>query len=723
LPTCHRIEGTTMAFRSPFVPSALGLAAMLATSLAAAQQPQQAQPAAQTVTVTGGKPAGTASVAGFGDVPASKLPMSVISLSTSQLQDAAIQSLADITRLDASIGDAYNSAGYWSNLSVRGFVLDNRFNYRRDGLPINAETDIALDNKQAIEVLKGASGIQAGTSAPGGLVNLVVKRPVAGLRSALLGWAEDNSWTVAMDLSDRSANGFGWRVNAAASELDPQLRAAKGSKRLVALAGDVTLGRGGKLEAEVEWSRQSQPSQPGFSLLGNRLPDAHAIDPNTNLNNQPWSLPVVLQGSTGSLRWSQELTPDWRVTVHGMAQRLKSDDRVAFPFGCSAEDTYDRYCSDGSFDLYDFRSEGERRDTDAIDASLAGRATIAGMVHRVTLGLLHSRYEATFNRQANNWVGVGTTDGTTITPADPTLTDENTQRDERSTELRLQDAVEITKDLSLWAGLRHTRLDRASVRTDGSRGTRYDQSFTTPWLALSHAVGSGGTVYASWGRGIESEVVPNRARYNNPGRALPALKSRQVELGYKQRGDNVDAGVAVFEVRRPAWADIGSCDDDNTCTRRADGEARHRGLEADIDWRAGAWNLRASAMALQARRRGSADANVEGKRPTNVPDLALKTQATYNVAALPGLALLGFVTYEGDRAVLPDNSIRIGGWTRVDLGVRYATTLGGRTMTLRAGVDNVADRRAWKESPYQFSHAYLYPMAGRRGHASVNVQF
>jgi iron complex outermembrane receptor protein len=706
-----------MAFRSPFVPSALALAAMLATSLAAAQQ------ASQTVTVTGGKPAGTASVAGFGDVPTSKLPMSVISLSTSQLQDAAIQSLADITRLDASIGDAYNSAGYWSNLSVRGFILDNRFNYRRDGLPINAETDIALDNKQAIEVLKGASGIQAGTSAPGGLVNLVVKRPVAGLRTALLGWAEDNSWTLAMDLSDRSANGFGWRVNAAASELDPQLRAAKGSKRLVALAGDVTLGRGSKLEAEVEWSRQSQPSQPGFSLLGNRLPDAHAIDPRTNLNNQPWSLPVVLQGSTGSLRWSQELTPAWRVTVHGMAQRLKSDDRVAFPFGCSAENNYDRYCSDGTFDLYDFRSEGERRDTDAIDASLAGRATLAGMVHRVTLGLLHSRYEATFNRQAYNWVGVGTTDGATITPADPTLTDENTQRDERSTELRLQDAVEITKDLSLWAGLRHTRLDRASVRTDGSRGTRYGQSFTTPWLALSHAVGSGGTVYASWGRGIESEVVPNRARYDNPGRALPALKSRQVELGYKQRGDNVDAGVAIFEVRRPVWADIGSCDDDNTCTRRADGEARHRGLEADIDWRAGAWNLRASAMALQARRRGSADANVEGKRPTNVPDLALKTQATYNVAALPGLALLGFVTYEGDRAVLPDNSIRIGGWTRVDLGVRYATTLGGRTMTLRAGVDNVADRRAWKESPYQFSHAYLYPMTGRRGHASVSVQF
>jgi iron complex outermembrane receptor protein len=706
-----------MAFRSPFVLSALALASSLATAQ------QQQQPAAQTVTVTGGRAPSSASVTGFGDVPLNKLPLSVVSLGNGQLQDAAVATLADITKLDASLSDAYNAAGYWSNLSARGFVLDNRFNYRRDGLPINAETDITLDNKQRIEVLKGASGIQAGTSAPGGLVNLVVKRPVAGLRSATVGWEEDNTWRAAVDLSDRSG-AFGWRVNASTAELDPELRYAKGHRHLAALAGDLQLGAGGLLEAEIEWSRQTQPSQAGFSLLGNRVPDAHAIDPRINLGHQPWMLPVVLEGRTGSLRWSQDITADWRVSVHAMAQRLRSDDRLAFPFGCSAENNYDRYCSDGTFDLYDYRSEGERRKTDAIDAALTGRATLAGMQHQFTLGLLRSRYEARLNRQAYNWVGVGTLDGETVTPADPSLTDENTQRDERSTELRLQDHVTLQPGLDLWAGLRHSRIDRAAVRTDGSRATRYEQSFTTPWLAISADVGAGGLVYASWGQGIESEVVPNRSRYNDAGRALPALKSRQIEAGYKLRGTDVDAGVALFDIRRPVWADIGSCDDANTCTRRADGDARHRGLEADIDWRpSGTWNLRASAMLLKARREGSSDANVEGKRPTNVPARTLKLQAAYNVAALPGLALLGFVTHEGDRAVLPDNSLTIGSWTRLDLGLRYATTVAARTVTLRAGVDNVANRRAWKESPYQFSHVYLYPLAPRTAHASVGVQF
>ena len=141
----------------------------------------------QVITVTGQSASNAATVAGFGNVPLSSLPLSASVISTSQLQDAGIASLADITRLDAGITDAYNPPGYWSQLAVRGFTLDNRFNYRRDGLPINAETVIGQANKQALEILKGTSGLQAGTSAPGGLVNLVVKRPQRG--SARPAWA------------------------------------------------------------------------------------------------------------------------------------------------------------------------------------------------------------------------------------------------------------------------------------------------------------------------------------------------------------------------------------------------------------------------------------------------------------------------------------------------------------------------------------------------------
>jgi iron complex outermembrane recepter protein len=697
--------------------------ASLATAGASAQT--EAGPA-QRITVTGKSRNNSATVAGFGDLPLVNAPFSASVINLGQLQDAGIGGLADITRLDASISDAYNPPGYWSQLAVRGFTLDNRFNYRRDGLPINAETVIGQANKQALEILKGTSGLQAGTSAPGGLVNLLVKRPERQVRSAVLGFEEPGSVHASVDLGDRAGDGgaLGWRINASADRLDPTVHNSRGNRRLLAAAVDAQIATGSLLEAEVEISHQSQPSVPGFSLLGSRLPDAKSINPRINLNNQDWSLPVVFDGRTASLRYTQALTDGINFIAHGMVQQLRTDDRIAFPSGCGAENDYTRYCSDGSFDLYDFRSEGERRLSRAVDLSVAGRATWGGLAHRFNLGVLSTTFDSSFNRQAYNYAGNGLIDGTARVPPDASLLDENTNRQERSTELHLQDMLAITTDTRLWAGLRHSRLQRDSVRTNASRATHYGQSFTTPWLALSQSVSADANVYLSWGQGVESEVAPNRSRYVNAGQALPALKSQQIEVGFKQSSQDLDWRVAAFDIQRPEWRDIGACDAANTCVKRADGHSRHTGLEAEAEWRSGALSLRGSALLLRARREGSDDSSLNGQRPTNVPAASLKLQAAYNLGTVPGLALLAYVTHEGQRMVLPDNSVATPGWTRLDLGARYSQRL-DRTHTLvwRAGVDNLANQRAWKEAPYQYGHAYLYPLAPRVFHASAALSF
>lgn len=702
-------------------------AAAAATLLCAATAHAQ-----EVITITGNSRGNAATVAGFGDVPLARAPLSGTVITTQQMQDAGIASLGDITRLDAGITDAYNAPGYWGQVAVRGYTLDNRFNFRRDGLPVNAETVLPTANKSALELLKGASGIQAGTSAPGGLLNLVVKRPTASDASAgAVEWVQPGTVALGADLTRRAgADGaLGFRLNAQATRLDPSTRDSEGRSHLLAGAAEWRLGGGALLEAEIESSRQRQPSTPGFSLLGNRLPDPDAVDPRLNLNNQAWSLPVVFDGTTGSLRTTLPLGDDLQAVAHLMQQRLRTDDRIAFPYGCSAENAFDRYCSDGSFDFYDFRSENERRTTTAADLSLQGRHTLAGLAHRWTAGALATRFSARFDRQAFNFVGTGNVDGTAVVPPDPTLTDENTDRRERSLELRLQDVVTLSPAWQLWAGARHSRIEREAVRTDGSRATSYDQSFTTPWLALAWQFQPQWLAYASWGQGVETEVAPNRSRYTNAGQPLPVLKSRQAELGLKHQGEVLPWSVAVFDIDRPAWDDLDTatggpsagCSDSTPCTRRADGSNRHRGVEAEAEWRAGAFSLRGSAMWLQARREGAADAATNGLRPTNVPARSLKLQAAYNVAAVPGLALLGFASHEGAREVLPDNSIATDGWTRLDLGLRYALTAGGLRWVWRAGVDNATDERAWKESPYQFGHAYLYPLAPRTWRASATL--
>lgn len=706
---------------------AIAISGVFTLSLSNAQETQR-------ITITGSATQQTPSVAGFGDTPLSRAPFSATVIDQRALQDAGIASLADITRLDAGITDAYNAPGYINQLAVRGFTLDNRFNFRRDGLPINAETVIGQANKQSLEVLKGTSGLQAGTSAPGGLLNVIVKRPRDRVRDASVSWTQDGTLEAALDVGARTA-GIGWRVNANGARLDPQTNNARGQRWLAAAAIEARLGNV-LVEAEAEASRQSQPSVPGFSLLGSRLPNTYDIEPRTNLNNQTWSLPVVFTGRTGSLRVTHTLADNAEqqidLVAHGMRQQLTNDDRIAFPFGCSAEVVFSRYCSDGSFDVYDFRSDNERRTSDALDLAIKGRASVGGVAHQFNAGVLFTRHVARFGRQAFNFVGTGTIDGRAVVPPDPTLTDENTNRDERSIEVHLQDMVPLGAQWSLWAGLRHTRLDRESVRTDGSRATQYTQSFTAPWLALSRAFSAQTQAYASVGQGIDSDVAPNRTRYVNAGEALQALKSRQVELGVKHASETFDWRLAAFDIRRPATGDFHAddgaaaqddCSDDDPCLRRSDGTATHRGIEAEAEWRGGALSLRGSAMLLSARRSGSTNTSLNGLRSTNVPARSLKLQAAYNVAAMPGLAFVGFVTHEGRRMVVPDNSVATPGWTRIDLGARFTQRVGEQTLAWRLGVDNATDRRAWQEAPYQFSHAYLYPLAPRTLHASLAVRF
>ncbi len=715
--------------------------AVAVACLGCALGPAAAQGSASSITITG-RSAATPALAGFGDVPLAKAPLQASVFSGQMLADQGVTSLGALTRLDASIGDAYNAEGYIANLSSRGYTLDNRFNYRRDGLPINAETALALDNKDRLELLKGTSGIQAGTSAPGGLVNVVVKRPAAGVRQGRLEWREPGSVLGAVDLGDRFGpdGAIGLRLNLAAERMDPQTRDTRGSRRLAALALDWQLSPDSLLQAEIENSRQSQPSVAGYSLLGNAVPDPARIDIRRNLNAQPWAQPVVFSGNTASLRWQQQLrglgawAEGWRLTAHAMTQRLKTDDRTAFPYGVydsdyNCSDYCDRFAPDGSFTYWEYISNNERRRSGALALTLAGQAQAGTVLHRFETGLLRTTYQARLQDQVFDIAGTGRIDGSLQTRPSAGFGDANTNRDERGLEWFARNTVRLDETWQLWAGLRHVRLDRRSVRTSADssgslRATAVDRQATTPWLAASAQLTPKTLVYASWGRGLETDVAPNRPRYVNAGASL-ALTSRQAELGLKHGNDQVEAAITLFDIDRGVSADIGPCNSNNaSCERRVDGSARHRGIEAQWAQTFAAWTAQGSAMLLQAERRGSQSPGINGQRPVNVPRTSLRLGAEYRPPALPGLALQANFTAEGNRVVLPyDSSITIPGWQRWDLGLRWRQATAGGALVWRLAVDNVTDRRAWKESPYQFGHAYLYPVGPRTFRASVQSAF
>ena len=712
---------SVVRFRSPSHCTPLAAAVL---ALAGAARAQDATPV-QTVQITARSLSDTAGVTGFAQ-PLARTPIQVDVIDAQVLKDLGATSLSDLTRVDASLTDSYNAVGYWTTFALRGFQVDNRTNFRRDGLPINAETVLSLDNKSDVEVLKGLSGTQAGTSAPGGLVNLVVKRPDQDLRDVTVSWVQPGTLGVAADLSQRfgAQRQFGARLNLSADRLDANARDSRGHARTASIATDWRPDARHLLEFEFEHNVQSQPSVPAFSMLGPVVPDPHSIDPHINLNDQPWSLPVVTQGNTMSLRYTQALNAQWRFKVQALQQRLVSNDHLAFAFGANeACDPCDRFAADGTYALYDFRSDDERRQTRDLDVSLSGEFETGPLRHALTVGTLQTRFIGRFNDEAYNFVGIGNIAGTAVVPSNPSTLTPNTDRTERNNELYLRDSVQLGSDWTAWLGVRHAQLRRQSAETStGSPAfdTDYRQTFSTPWLSLSHQLTPADMVYASWGEGVESTLAPTHGDAINNGQPLSATLSRQWEFGWKHAAGATTWGVTAYDVTQAYAGDITT---DGTTVYGHDGITRSRGLEAEAQARAGAFTLRASAMLQRVRREQATDASQDGRRPTNVPDSAVKLLAAYAVPQVDGLSILANMAYEGAREVLPDNSVQIPGWTRYDLGARYVQALGTTTLVWRAGVDNLFDRRAWREAPYQYNHAYLFPLEPRTFHASVEAKF
>ena len=722
-----------MAFFSPFFKRPLGpsqprmagrlhgiasAVALLAMGCAQAQSISE-------ITITESAPS---QVSGFGDVPLSQAPFSAVNIDQQTLQDIGAQRVSDALRLDASVADSYNSPAYWDSLSVRGYTLDNRYNYRREGLPISAETMVPMDNKERIELFKGTSGIQAGTSAPGGLVNYVVKRPPSAknetIRSVSASYGPGHSSSTGLDLGGRFGQdqALGYRFNAAYENLDPYIRNTEGHRKLVALAMDWRITADTKLEWEIERSERQQFGVNGYSLLGNTLPAP--VDGTRNLTRQPWSVPAVFEGTTGSIRLKHNLDSGWLWTTQFGGQRLRTDDRLTFGFGCGSS-YYSRYCEDGSFALYDYRSEGEKRYSDALQSSVYVQINWGNTSHHISVSLLRQRQldRMPVNQSFAFVPTPGQVNASFSSQANPDYSGFNTNRSEYSTELALQDRMEVAAGLTVWAGLRHVELDRSSIRTepDNPNAKRFKNRADTPWVAVSKTIADW-IGYASYGEGLEQFAVPNSTGtyWVNAGELLGVGKSRQTEIGLRSPVFNTGAqwNATLFHIVRPLAYD------DGNGSRLLEGHETHQGFELGGRWTNQKWTLDAQAQLLNARMDGVTTlAALNGQTPVNLPQLTLRAQAQYRFTDIPGLRTSWRLNREGGRRVTEDGSINLPSWTTLDFAVHYDTRIDGTRTQWTLAVDNLADHHYWRESPKQFGHYYVYPGAPRTVRVGMKASF
>ncbi|MEY4763875.1 MAG: hypothetical protein RI907_548 [Pseudomonadota bacterium] len=674
---------------------------------------------------------------GFADTPDWLQP--VQGFSVGRLPQNGIRRLADLERMQASVGNGAALNGYLESMSIRGQLIDSTHNYRRDGLPVQGGTRLALDAIDRIEILQGVSGMQSGQSSPGGLVNLVVKRPAGSFRRGDLAVDQHGGILAAVDLGDELNTGgtalaapVGWRLNVAGERLRPAFDNGDGHRHLLALATDFRLNADTLLEAEVEQQQHSQPGQSAVSMTGNTLPSLSRLAPAFNINAQPWAQPVRTVGTTGSLRLTQQWANGWQGSLHYGNQRLRTDNHAAFGVASASclmlrQPPCDRFGADGGFAVASYDSLDERRKHEALDAQARGQWQAAGVNHALTGGAMRSLSKRDMPTAAYQLLGFSNLYAPADVPA-PNYAPNQVQEiaGERSDELYGRDHLRWGERGHTWLGLRHTRLARTQTLTDQSASTTVHGNYTTAFAALGWQVADRTLARVGWGEGLEvplARLSTPVQRISNSGEPLPAAKSRQWEGGVQGEAAWGAWGLNLFASTRPETNTLPDAAAPGASRATMDGQSTYRGLEARWQRSWQAYAVDTSWMWLDANRSGSGDARINGRAPVNVPAYALRVSQSYRWAVERGLVGQLDFMQDGPRVADATSGARIPAWWRVDASLRLTQAWGEHTVKWGLRVNNLFDRRAWVQAPQQPGHIYLVPMAPRLIMATASYQY
>lgn len=657
---------------------------------------------------------------GFGTQQLAQIPASVSVITAERIADQHAKLLTDVVKNDASMGDGYAPIGYYPNFVSRGFSLDLASSYLINGNLVRGEQNIALENKERVEILKGISAIQSDMSTPGGVVNFVTKRPkdihTIGLDVDSYG---DN--TISADLGGfvGAQKQFGYRVNIAQEKIHPYVEHTNGQRTFGSVALDWNVSDHSQLQFDLESQRQRQRSVPGYQLLdGQTVP----IDVSWKrlLGYQSWGKPVTINSLNTSLKYNYMFNDDWTASLSASHSKAKIDDYSAFPYG---------YYADGTYDLYDYQSPDDARNTDQYKAVVKGHFSTGKLEHHVMLGLTQTnktqkQYEGVntnLDANGNPMSGSIYTDTPDYQTADNDLGSYYKSLDSKQTALSIQDQIQLNTQWSTllggkWVHVNEKAYDKDSIQT---RKTQMDKFL--PQVALMYRPVDNTNLYVSYAKGLaDGGQAPWYTR--NANEVLAPIQSEQYEVGIKQQIQKFLVTAAVYDLTQDNQYSSSLADGEQIFI--AQGKQRNRGVELSVNGDlTEQWSITSSAAWIRSRLTGIDRAAFAGHQTQNSPKFRIATHLSYAVPEIEGLRVLGGFQYSARKFANKEGSVSVPSYTIFDAGVAYNFKLYGYDTALRFNVDNVFNKKYWRDAGGYLGDDYLFLGAPRTAQLSLKFNF
>lgn len=623
------------------------------------------------------------------DTPLIETPQSISVVTKEQIAAQQAQTVGAALRYSSGILADEGPDNRFDSVSARGFALDEFL----DGLKLWSGNPFASSRiepylLERIEVLRGPASVLYGQASPGGVLNLVSKRPTpVPLHEVVLQAGSYDRFQGAFDLGgpiDPSGRVL-YRLTGLARDSSTQVDFTKEQRLAIAPAltlrfspdTTLTILGGYQYDPEGGWYTGLPAAGTVLRIPAGRIPTSFYAGAPNNFDKYERT-----QYSVGSL-FEHRFNENFAVRQNFRYIHVDTDFKTVFPFFGLLPDGHslDRLAS----------ASGEKVDTIALDNQGEIRFTTGPLGHTVLVGLDYQR---------SSWAHRGG-DGF-APPIDFLNPDYRQPIPEFVSTFRVetmrhrlgvyaQDQIKLG-NLVLLGGIRQ---DWAWARTedliDHGSESRRDQALT----------GRGGIVYV-FDIGVApyfsyAESFEPTAGTDFDGHPFAPTTGRQFELGvkYQPKGFPGFITVAVFELTRQ---NVLTADPDHPFFSVQTGEIRSRGveLEAKVTPLSG-FNVLANFAYLDSVVTKSNDIDLH-QRPVGVPKVLGSIWGDYTVLGGPlaGLGVGVGVRYTGDTAGDFGNTFDVPARTLVDGAIRYAFgAVGPRVLNglqLSVNISNAFDR-------------------------------
>ncbi len=686
------------------------------------------------------------------------IPQPVDVINQALIESQGSLELSDVYRNSASV----NVSDPLGHTNIRGF----RLNENSGGILKNGLRDVSqgfafqpLANIEKIEVLKGVSSALYGRGEPGGIVNLITKKPLAKNFTEISVTADsDSMYQLNLDTNAKLSDKLLFRLNVQFDEGDSFRDVANRNRLFIAPALSYQINDSQKLTVEAEFNDFKQTRDQGIAAIDG---DIYALPKETFLGG---NTDVETQITTFQATHAWFINNDWALNTKFRIGKDDTDDALFNPLDESLQGALNSptlFLDDEARIYRTFTSADDVKDEINLDINLTGAIKAFGAEHQLLFGLnTNTRKidrQSQFNYNAQLYSVLSSVNpalapyGLTsfVDPYDPQgaeiitlpaalgfidpffnqqfefsdqVSFESVKSEITTTGIYFQDQIKFNEQWQLVLGARYdentyeldsTRLNLVQffggqIATDPTVTTDQTEGELVPKAALLYSPKDNMSLYASYGRQYDLALVASEVR---------PTESEAIELGYKwDVTEDLSASFAYFNIEKTNIVDTGNLLEPDVVD-----EVVSEGFEVSLLGRINPnWVISANYSDFDAEiTEDLNNRDNEGNRsrgtPTNSGSVWVQYQA--NEDSDRGLSLALGVNYVGARPVDNANTFELPSYTLLDSTISYRMS---EQLSVRVLLENLTDREWFRGS---FNSQSIFTGNGRRARFTVDYLF